>query len=82
MAIDFTIPTLHPKHNVSQVAAHPATVWRAPRFATEGGQLAAGVVQCAILDLKEAEFGWQRELVTTKKCEFSYGKINDSIVFA
>ena len=57
-------------------------VWRAPRFATEGGQLAAGVVQCAILDLKEAEFGWQSELVTTKKCEFSEGKINDSIVFA
>ena len=51
--------------------ASPATVWRAPRFATEGGQLAAGVVQCAILDLKEAEFGWQSELVTTKKCEFS-----------
>ena len=40
------------------------------------------MVQCAILDLKEAEFGWQRELVTIKKCEFSEGKINDSIVFA
>ena len=39
-------------------SASPATVWRAPRFATEGGQLAAGVVQCAILDLKEADFGW------------------------
>ena len=53
-----------------------------PRFATEGGQLAAGVVQCAILDLKEAEFGWQSELVTTKKCEFSEGKTNHSIVVA
>ena len=40
------------------------------------------MVQYAILDLKEAEFGWQSELVTTKKCEFSYGKTNDSIVFA
>ena len=40
------------------------------------------MVQCAILDLKDAEFGWQSELVTTKKCEFSYGKTNDSIVFA
>ena len=39
------------------------------------------MVQCAILDFKEAEFGWQSELVTTKKCEFSE-KINDSIVFA
>ena len=48
-----------------------ASIWRAPRFATEGGQLAAGVVPCAILDLKEAEFGWQGELVTTKKCVFS-----------
>ena len=62
--------------------ASPATVWRAPRFATEGGQLAAGVVQCAILDLKETEVGWQSELVTTKKCEFSHGNTNDSIVFA
>ena len=59
-----------------------ATVWRAPRFATEGGQLAAGVVQCAISDLKEAEFGWQSGLVTTKKCRFSEGNTNDSIVFA
>ena len=33
------------------------------------------------MDLKEAEFGWQSELVTTKKCEFSQRKINDSIVF-
>ena len=40
------------------------------------------MVQCAFLDLKEAEFGWQSELVTTKKCEFSQGKTNDSIVFA
>ena len=40
------------------------------------------MVQCAILDLKEAEVGWQSELVTTKKCEFSEGKTNDSIVFA
>ena len=40
------------------------------------------MVQCATLDLKEAEFGWQNELVTTKKCEFSQGKLNDSIVFA
>ena len=38
------------------------------------------MVQCATLDLKEAEFGWQSELVTTKKCEFSCGKTNDSIV--
>ena len=60
----------------------PATVWRAPRFAAEGGQLAAGVVQCATLDLKETEFGWQSELVTTKKCQFSQRKTNDSIVFA
>ena len=44
--------------------------------------MAAGLVQCAILDLKEAEFGWQSELVTTKKCEFSDGKTNDSIVVA
>ena len=57
-----------------------AIVWRAPRFATEGGQLAAGLVQCAILDLKEAEIEWQRELVTTKKCEFPQGKTNDSII--
>ena len=28
------------------------------------------MVQCAMLDLKEAEFGWQSGLVTTKKCEF------------
>ena len=34
------------------------------------------------MDLKEAEFGWQSELVTTKKCEFSDGKANDSIVVA
>ena len=27
------------------------------------------------LDLKEAECRWQNELVTTKKCEFSYGKL-------
>ena len=40
------------------------------------------MVQCAILDLKEAECGWQSELVTTKKCEFSQGTTNDSIVFA
>ena len=40
------------------------------------------MVQCAILDLKEAEVGWQSEIVTTKKCEFSEGKTNDSIVFA
>ena len=53
----------------------PATVWRAPRFATEQGKLTAGVVQSAMLDLKEAEFGWQNELVTTKKCEFSHGKL-------
>ena len=33
-------------------------------------ELAAGLVQYAILDLKEAEFGWQNELVTTKKCDF------------
>ena len=35
-----------------------------------------------MLDLKEAEVGWQIELVTTRKCEFSEGKTNDSIVFA
>ena len=35
-----------------------------------------------MLDLKEAEFGWQSELVTTKKCELSEGKTNDSIVVA
>ena len=40
------------------------------------------MVQCAILNLKEAEVGWQSELVTTQKCEFSYGKTNDSIVLA
>ena len=40
------------------------------------------MVQCAILDLNEAEFGWQSEFVTTRKCQFSYGKTNDSIVFA
>ena len=40
------------------------------------------MVQCAILDLKEAEVGWQSELVTTKKCESSHGKTNDSIVVA
>ena len=40
------------------------------------------MVQCAILDLKEVEFGWQSELVTIKKCEFSGGKTKDSIVFA
>ena len=40
------------------------------------------MVQCAILDLKEAEFGWQSELLTTKKCRFSEGNTNDSIVFA
>ena len=40
------------------------------------------MVQCAILGIKEAEFGWQSELVTTKKCEFSEGKTNDSIVLA
>ena len=34
------------------------------------------------LDLKEAEVGWQNELVTTKKCKFSEGKTNDSIVVA
>ena len=27
------------------------------------------------MDLKEAEFGWQNELVTTKKCKFSDGKL-------
>ena len=27
------------------------------------------------MDLKEAEFGWQSELVSTKKCKFSYGKL-------
>ena len=32
--------------------------------------------------LQEAEFGWQSELATTKKCEFSDGKTNDSIVLA
>ena len=31
---------------------------------------------------QRAEFGWQSELVTTKKCRFSDGKTNDSIVFA
>ena len=41
-----------------------------------------GVVQYAILVLKETEFGWQSELVTTRKCEFSERKTNDSIVFA
>ena len=51
-------------------------------MATEGGQLPAGVVQCAMLDLKEAEFGRESELMTTRKCEFSGGKTNDSIVFA
>ena len=51
-------------------------------LATEGGQLAAGAVQCAILDFKEAEFGWEGELVTTKTCEFSEGKTNESIVLA
>ena len=40
------------------------------------------MVQCAILDLKEAEVGWQSELVTPKKCQFSKGKTEDSIVFA
>ena len=40
------------------------------------------MVQCAILDIKEAEFGMQSELVTTKRGEFSYGETNDSIVFA
>ena len=40
------------------------------------------MVQCAILDLRDAEFGWQSELVTTKKCEFSHGKTKDSIVLA
>ena len=60
----------------------PATVWRAPRFATEGGWLATGVVQYAILVIKEAEFGCQSELVATRRCEFSEGKTNDSIVFA
>ena len=24
---------------------------------------------------QRAKFGWQSELVTTKKCEFSYGKL-------
>ena len=33
-------------------------------------------------DFKEAEFGWQSEHVTTKKCKFSYRQTNDSIVFA
>ena len=27
------------------------------------------------MDLKEAEFGWQSELVTTKKCEFPTEKL-------
>ena len=40
------------------------------------------MVPCAILDFKEAEFWWQSEVVTAKKCEFSEGKTNDSIVFA
>ena len=40
------------------------------------------MVPCAILDIKEAEFGWHSELVATKKCQFSQGKTNDSIVFA
>ena len=40
------------------------------------------MVQCAILDHKEAEFVWQSNLVTAKKCEFSHGKTKDSIVFA
>ena len=31
---------------------------------------------------QRSEFGWQSELVTTKKCEFSWGKTNDSSVFA
>ena len=40
------------------------------------------MVQYAILNLKEPELRCESELVTTKKCEFSYGKTNDSIVFA
>ena len=31
---------------------------------------------------KKQNLGGQSELVTTKKCEFSQGKTNDSIVFA
>ena len=33
----------------------PATVWRAPRVATEGGRLVAGADQGAFLDLKEPQ---------------------------
>ena len=33
----------------------PATVWRAPRVATEGGRLVAGADQGAFLDTKEPQ---------------------------
>ena len=33
-------------------------------------------------DLKDAEFVCERELVTTKNCDFCLGNTNDSIVFA
>ena len=57
-----------------------ATVWWAPRLATEGGRVVARAVQAAYFDLKEARFGWQNELMTTKKCEFSEGKTKESIL--
>ena len=33
------------------------------------------MIQCAILDLKKAEVGCESELVTTRKREFSDGKL-------
>jgi hypothetical protein len=51
-------------------------------LATEGGGLAARVVQSESVDHKDSDVGHQSELMATTKCQFYGGKADDSMVLA
>ena len=51
-------------------------------MATDGEEAVTTVAEGAILDPKASDVRCKSELVTIKKCEFSYGKTNDSMVSA
>ena len=59
---------------------NPARVWRAPRLATDDEEAVTVVAEGAILDPKVSDLGCKSKLVSIKKCEFSDGKTNDSMV--
>ena len=49
-------------------------------MATDDEEAVTVVAEGAILDPKASDFGCKSERVTIEKCEFSYGKTNDSML--